>query len=231
MKIQELEWDSKFFNRRVGKLTLSQSKKYELNTIKQSLFDSDFDLIYIFSDSGIDGIEAIDKKVIYINLAPQADINDMSIIDYFGTSDILYPLAYQAGHKSRFKIDSNIENDDFERLYRLWVDNSINKSFADYIKVYVQDHKPIGLITAKRYSNKISIGLIAVDNEHRGKGIGKKLMNSIMNIASKENLSVEVATQADNIQACRFYERLGFSIQDTSYIYHFWTRNNQINNI
>ena len=226
MKIQKLEWDSKFFNRRIGKLNLSQPKGCVLDEIKAYLLDTDFELIYVFSESKIDNIEAIDKKVIYINTTPKTADNDRSIIDFSGNPDILYHLAFQAGHKSRFKIDRNLANGDFERLYRLWVDNSINKSFADYIKVYIADNKPIGFITAKRHSDKISIGLIAVDYNSRGLGIGKKLMISIMNIAAQEHIPVEVATQADNVGACRFYESLGFTIQDTSYVYHFWTENN-----
>jgi dTDP-4-amino-4,6-dideoxy-D-galactose acyltransferase len=34
--------------------------------------------------------------------------------------------------------------------------------------------------------------------------------------------TLEVPTQLDNIQACRFYEKCGFQIKEIKNIYHFW---------
>lgn len=220
--IIELEWDSHFFNLKIGKLFSNEHDRVDINKIREKVVNEDYDLVYLFSQNKIEAINPVDLKITYICYTSQELENEDLISEFKGLPELLYELAYQAGHKSRFKIDDRIPDNEYKRLYRLWIDNSVNRSFADYVKVYWEDAKPVGFITAKKDINKISIGLIAVDNDNRGKGIGKKLMASIMAIGAKENLPVEVSTQAANIGACRFYESLGFIVKEKSYIYHFW---------
>lgn len=225
MRTEYLDWDSNFFNLRIGKLEIGKEDIKELGKLKLYIMNS-FDLVYIYSKSKIAGITLVDNKRIYICRDPKKVIEDKRVNDFSGHPRDLYELAYQAGHKSRFKIDPNISEEDFNRLYNLWVDNSVNKSFADYIKVFVENGIILGFITAKQFTDKISIGLIAVDKKSRSKGIGKKLISSIISIAAANKLPIEVATQADNIVACQFYESMGFTLKDESYIYHLWTRKN-----
>lgn len=222
MKIDDLEWDSEFFKLHIGKMVIEDTSKLDFYELKDIVDTSEYDLVYIFSKKRLNGENPIDQKRTYIWQPSSMLVVDDSIVNFIGSPDTLYELAYQAGHKSRFKLDSNISESDFRRLYKLWVNNSLNGSFADYVKVYIENGTPIGFITAKRYSDRISIGLIAVDSYARGKGVGKKLMASIMALGDKENIPVEVVTQADNVGACRFYESLGFAVKEESYIYHIW---------
>lgn len=222
MKIEYLDWDSEFFKLYIGKTILEDNSKLDFRNIKENIASSIYDLVYIFSKKRLDVINPIDQKRTYIWQPSIVLSPDNSIVNFVGSPNSLYELAYQAGHKSRFKLDSNISEFDFKRLYRLWIDNSLSGSFADYVKVYMANEMPIGFITAKRYLDKISIGLVAVNNDTRGKGIGKKLMASIMSIGANENIPIEVATQGENVGACRFYESLGFIVKEESYIYHFW---------
>lgn len=222
--IIELEWDSRFFNLKIGKLVLDQTDDCYLESLLQESKNQGFDLLYVFTKVKIDGIKFVDQKRLYICNTPECNKVESLIEDFHGNSDLLYDLAYQAGHKSRFRIDPTIPEEDFKRLYQLWIDNSLNGSFADYVKVYFENGKPIGFITAKKKSDKLSIGLVAVDGESRGKGIGRKLLSSIIMIAAENNLPIEVATQADNTGACKFYEQMGFTINEETYIYHIWNK-------
>ena len=56
----------------------------------------------------------------------------------------------------------------------------------------MEQEKAIGFITARKRNNEISIGLFATDREYRGRGIGSKLIQEIINIGANENLQVEV---------------------------------------
>ena len=230
MNIEDLEWDSEFFKLRIGKIDLGDTNKLDFGEIKNLVKITGYDLVYIFSKNKLDEINHVDHKRTY-TWNPSSRLvaeNSNSIENYEGNPESLYNLAFQAGHKSRFKLDSNISESDFRRLYSLWIDNSIKGLFADYVKVYKANDSPIGFITAKKYTDRISIGLIAVNINYRGKGIGKKLMASIMAMGVNQNLPVEVVTQADNIAACRFYESLGFIVKEERYIYHYWI--SKINN-
>ena len=64
-------------------------------------------------------------------------------------------------------------------MYRLWVDNSLSKQFADDILVYKEGKTVSGMVTYKQNKDKASVGLIAVSPEAQGKGIGKKITASI----------------------------------------------------
>ena len=70
---------------------------------------------------------------------------------------------------------------------------------------------------------RADIGLLAVDEEARGKSIGKLLMHAAFikcrDLGYKE---VQVVTQKANATACAFYEKLGFRIEKVENIYHFW---------
>ena len=136
------------------------------------------------------------------------------------TSEALYELGCQAGGHSRYKVDPHISEHDFRRLFRLWIDNSVSRRFADYMLAFGQAGKELGMITAGRKDDMLSIGLIATDASCRGKGIGSALIQSVINLASESELKVEVTTQADNAEACRFYETHGFTVQSRTYVYH-----------
>lgn len=52
---------------------------------------------------------------------------------------------------------------------------------------------------------------------------GKQLINRTKQTAIELGLKyIEVPTQYDNKQACRFYEACGFQVKSITNIYHFW---------
>jgi ribosomal protein S18 acetylase RimI-like enzyme len=56
---------------------------------------------------------------------------------------------------------------------------------------------------------------VFVLEQHRGQGIGAKLMREALNHARKSGcVRVELGTRRDNVQARRLYERLGFQELD-----------------
>ena len=77
--------------------------------------------------------------------------------------------------------------------------------------------------------NKATVGLIAVSNQHQGKGIGGILLNHLETILyQKEIKSLTIPTQFENKQACNFYHKQGYSIFDNTFIKHYWKINDTI---
>ncbi len=225
MIIKHLDWDSSFFNKKIGLLELfNDSNFFEIQ--------NDFDLIYVVSDKDI-AIEIKDYKqshsenkiVFSKKIFQKNDSTDANIFLVLEDSikEEIYELAFESGKFSRFKLDPNFDQLEFEKLYRKWVDNSFNNEFADSVLVYKEQNKILGFVTYKVWDKYATIGLIGVCLKHQGKGIGKKLMQSVeMDLANKGLDELRIPTQLQNEMACRFYTKMGFVILEKKILKHYW---------
>lgn len=232
--IDNMDWDSRFFGFDVARIDTDCTDECAVDAEIRRLQRQGAELIYVFSAYPLRlcGFNAmlVDQKLSYVNTNPVYRPVDKNIVDVSEVSRQLYELGCQAGGHSRYKVDPNIKEDDFRRMFRLWVDNSVSRQFADYVFAYEVDGEAVGFVTAKVKGDELSIGLIATDENYRGCGIGGALIQTIVNLASELHLKAEVTTQADNVTACRFYERHGFNIASRSYVYHVWSNNNENSN-
>lgn len=231
MNISYLHWDSDFFGFSVARIDVGDANETTVARQIERLQNDGVHLIYIFSKRllTIKGFNAylVDQKRSYLLLNPSNVPTKCKATVVTNRPEKLYKLAWQAGEYSRYKIDPNISDDIFKRMYSLWADNSVSGQIADYVLACNEDDEYKGFITAKIKNNTLSIGLIATDNKYRGQGIGSCLIQEIKNIAAQQKLALEVTTQADNLKACAFYEHNGFVVDHQEYIYHVWTNRNQ----
>ena len=225
--IQKLDWDSAFFNIKIGEIFYEE----EID-IKET---SNFDLLYIKSVNDFD-LEVSDfenrfseKKIIFskdLSENENTSINQILVYDEFKHSlNEIYQLAYESGTYSRFNLDENIQKGIFQKMYDKWVDNSINKSFADELLVYEEESQVMGFITYKITQQNASIGLIAVNPTFQRKGIGKKLLNHVESKLFKRGVKkLQIPTQERNILGCSFYKKQGYKIEQITHIKHYWRK-------
>lgn len=231
--MEYLEWDSNFLGFKVGSISHLNTE-----TLQQELENANtenYKLIYLFAAEDCFFPEdllqkyngkLVDRKVLYVH-----ELSDQSIANYDQTNLYVSPevsvdllqLAYESGKYSRFKLDKNFPPEVFTDMYKLWIEKSVNGQMSDRIYVVEQDNKITAMVTLKEKSETLHIGLIATAIESQGKGYGKQLINRTKQTAIEIGLkSIEVPTQYDNKQACRFYEACGFDVKSISNIYHFW---------
>ena len=77
------------------------------------------------------------------------------------------------------------------------------------IKGYYIDNNIVGVLVYEDIYNRFEVDYIVVDSQYRRKGIGKKLLESIINL-NPENITLEV--REDNIPAINLYKKMGFEI-------------------
>lgn len=231
-----LEWDSHFFGYKIAGIKTSELGLTRLNIIIRELREKDFKLAYCFVDpddktsndalKNVSGFLADEKITYSIRIGEENDFpgsNNIVPYDLKYTSEKLISLALQSGLYSRFKIDPNFHNNEFERLYLEWIEKSTSKILANEVLIYKEGRQILGFITLALHNNTGSIGLIAVDENQRGKAIGKKLIGAaLIFFKDKKVTDVEVVTQKTNNIACRFYESCGFKIKNIVNIYHLW---------
>jgi dTDP-4-amino-4,6-dideoxy-D-galactose acyltransferase len=231
MIIKDLDWDSTFFNKNVGELEIDNAQKF-ISEIKVADYQK-YDLLYVkmvedkslelhgFIQTYSETKLVFSKKIALVKDRENDEI--YSIFDVnFNVSEI-YQLAYESGKQSRFSLDPKIKQIEFKYLYNLWVDNSINGKFADGILVYKDQNSILGFVTYKTNQDVATIGLIAVNPKYQGRGIGRKLIQSLENkLAIIGVATVKIPTQLQNEMACGFYTKMGYQLIDSTILKHFW---------
>ncbi len=235
MEIKHLEWDSNFFKRKIAKIHIKDlSKTDELTANFNWLITNSYDLVYVFCSTTISkqiqskfNGSLIDIKIVYKKCISKSSGHKQKEIHEWSNSfnlNMLYELGMKSGVYSRYKKDNKFSNQEFRNLYRTWIENSINRSFADNVFIYIDNSKNlVGFATLKITNSIGTIGLIAVDEAVRGNRIGSKLIEHIEEYLYRKNITeLHVATQKDNTAACNFYSKNGMTIHSITNIYHFW---------
>jgi dTDP-4-amino-4,6-dideoxy-D-galactose acyltransferase len=214
--IERLSWDSDFFGKKIGKIIV---EKDDLNFMDCFY---DYDLIYIFSNkklnisaSLVDTKITFGKKIINKSHIDNIAIFDNSIHDY----NQLLSLVYLSGKDSRFRMAPFFSEEDFKKLYKRWIDRSIEDNDT-IVLIYLQQNLILGFVTFSCVETKAFIGLIAVSPNFQGQGVGSMLIQAVENSLANETF-LTVPTQQINLGACNFYIKTGFEIINKQYIYHY----------
>lgn len=232
LKIQPLYWDSDFFNLRIGTVFIESPYDSTILIEQTEHLRNLYDLIYVFSAEKIASttefnkvMALVDEKTIYEKDVISSEIcEDVKLYSDFKPNKELYKLALISGTYSRFNLDKNFPENSFEKLYRKWIEESVNGTLANAVFVHAANDMIDGMITVKWDDECANIGLVAVDSDVQGRGIGSMLLQ-YLHTYLKHNTTVKkisVATQWRNIKARNWYEKNGFKIRSIIYIYHWW---------
>lgn len=226
--IKKIEWESNFFNLKIAEIDFSTSESYDIIDDEPN-----YDLIILkHNKNGID-VKGYTKtyEEVKVNFSKIITAKERTTsFDRILDTDIepikpekLYNLAYLSGSQSRFKLDTNFGLSYFKKLYKTWVNNSIDKSFGFKVFYINNEEKIIAFVTLNKKDNKGQIGLIAVDKTYQGQGLGKLLINYVEYFCKKSSINeLIIPTQRTNTSAIKFYEKLGYKIVDEIKIEHLW---------
>lgn len=223
--IQTLSFDSELFGYTVGKVNWGSFINEE-SFLEEA---SDFQLAYIFSEQELSfsspNIFHVDTKVIFgKKLIMEENIPGISTfegyIQKYGEKEALETLqflALESGQYSRFKVDPRLNSQEFEKLYKLWIDKAISQG-----NVLVAENLA-GMVTFDEKEWFAQIGLIAVHPEHRRKSWGRNLIQAAEHEVFKRGFGLlKIPTQAANLPAMNLYNDMGYSVSEKTWIYHYW---------
>lgn len=225
MKIDLLEWDTRFFGKKTGSVNIDDAEINPANIVSAAK-ELEFELLYLFSkkprpELETQGFALVDTKVTYGKTVSSAQ-SSIQLVNYTGeATQELISLALQSGWKSRFNTDKKLQHK-YPELYTQWLTRSLSGEFADAVLVHYYENTIAGLVTSRIENNcKGKVGLFAVAEEYRGKGIGKGMLLALENWYHKKGIvQSEITTQQENTAACKLYESTGYMVKDTSYVYH-----------
>lgn len=233
-KIELLNWDSRFFGYSVARVVLDKLGCDNLDDVFKLLKSENIRLTYFFVPSNEAklndlianrGVKLIDQKTTYAKETGKHSNYLNKIIEFQGkeVNEKLIELGLQAGLFSRFRLDTNFSNNEYERLYGEWLIKSLQKELA--IKSFIAKDGPdiTGITTIGKKTEFAEIGLVAVDHKFRGQGIGCDLIHHADNVAFELGFKeIKVATQLKNVAACSLYEKCNFKVESIINVYHYW---------
>ena len=241
VRIDFLGWDSNFFGLKIGKIDLSLTKNLnKLNKFKKSLEESDYDLIYIFSDISQMPFPYFNKTTLtlidtQIHLKMNMPLNikplkyelitkdnlprKVKIDDLFKISDGIAPF-------SRFSYDSKISKKKVIELYHKFIENSLNGTFGKGLILDTEiNGKLIGLFSIDSFDNIGKEIIIGIKKFYRGKGSGRRLFDKSLNYWKDRGVKeVKTIVSARNLDSLNFHLKLGFNIFKINNVYHLWLK-------
>jgi ribosomal protein S18 acetylase RimI-like enzyme len=133
----------------------------------------------------------------------------------------LRQLAETIGETSRYFKDPRIPPAAARRVYETWISNSLYGGYAQDVILAFRDDRLIGLHTLRARDGVLTVDLIGVVPEAQGDGLGTVLLQAGVRAGEALRTSrVRVVTEAENIPACRMYQRHGFLLTSTELVWH-----------
>ena len=242
-EIEILDFDTDLFGFKIGKLTtrqLSCEKAKQVvehcraDGIKCLYAELDIDDYVTLDAAGQNGFVMTDVRVVLEKNISDLNGDKRSIVEGYcidkqtGNADeqALEQLAKEMSRVSRFAFDKKMPENASDKLYVIWVKNSVAKAQADevYVARELKTKKPVGIITCKKKSQHGEIVLLGVNKEHTRKGIASVMLNQACCYFKDSGLNkVTVATQGKNLSALRLYQKNGFFVCEISAVFHLWS--------
>ncbi len=143
------------------------------------------------------------------NIIREATIDDLNK----GLLDVFIE-GYRYHQNGRPDIFANISDETLKE--------DLIKNFEELSTIVILDDDIIvGYLSYKikeKHSKKLDVDQLIIDRNYRGKGLGKKLMEEVRNIALKNNCDrIELNCWMFNDNALKMYEHIGFNRQRIIY--------------
>jgi len=142
-----------------------------------------------------------------------------------GDLAMLRRLAAVSHYDARFFKDQRFDSGRAAELYAEWISRDLDLHTVFVCESPGAAESPDGYISCQHDDQlrEGRIGLLAVEPQHQGKGLGAALIvASLRSCAAAQLSAVRVVTQGTNVSAMRLYERCGFRTSSVNVWFHKW---------
>lgn len=113
-----------------------------------------------------------------------------------------------------------------------WQENDFSAHFDPKdITLVHKERELVGYSHVENRNDQLFLRMIVVHPHHQRKGIGRKLLESVITSGKEQSKRIGLEVFKINTEAKKFYERYGFNVEGktpSSYVMGF-TPNNQVN--
>jgi dTDP-4-amino-4,6-dideoxy-D-galactose acyltransferase len=228
-----LEWDSNFFGLKIARLGGQRLTPAEWPSVEEWCLSEGIRCVYFLAAADdaetIRTAEAHGFGLVDIRVTLDLDIPevipDAPDVRLFEPADApqLRDIAKVSHRDSRFYFDRSFPADRCDALYETWIERS-TQGWADATLVAGRPGEACGYLTCHLNSSGAgSIGLVAVGEQQRGRGLGRQLVDASLSYFRQNGMErVSVVTQGRNIDSQRLYQRCGFRTRSQLLWFHRW---------
>jgi len=123
---------------------------------------------------------------------------------------------------SRFHLDPLIDNDIASQVKQNWVKNYFSGKRGDKMVIALLNDEPVGFLQLILKDRELFIDLISVDKNAQGKGLASAMIKY-----AEENIihtCIKVGTQIGNLPSIKLYQKLGFVLNGSDYVFHYHSK-------
>lgn len=236
LPVEFLDWDSKFFNKRIARITTDTMSELEATAIEDWAIKEKIDCLYYLAggqEKGATvaaenhGFHFVDLRVTHKKdlTKPEKEFIPQWHIHHADEKDlpILKTMAKEAFQLSRFHIDKQFDQNRADELYEVWIENDLCTKGHDVWVISIDGQLGAYTSVSVKTETHAQIGLVGTQSDWRGKGLSLELQRFISHELREEGIEeLEVVTQGRNIPAQRLYQRAGYFIHSIDLWYHKW---------
>lgn len=137
-----------------------------------------------------------------------------------GHADAVTRIGAGAFAMSRFHLDPGMPPGAADRIKAEWARSCATGARGIGTLVALRDGAPAGFLSVVADGDAYVIDLVAVGAAHRGRGLGRALVQAFIARFGPAARVLRVGTQAANIASLRLYESLGFRMASSAYAMH-----------
>jgi dTDP-4-amino-4,6-dideoxy-D-galactose acyltransferase len=230
-----LDWDSRFFERRIARVSGHRLDEARLSEVVAWCKTNRIDCLYFLADSDDAQTSALAWRNAFLHtdvrLTFERTLAGSALVTPPGRSvrlarpgdlGALKAIARTGHRDTRFYFDPHFERVKCDLLYETWIENSFS-GFAQSVLVAEVNGEAVGYITCSSRGEESWIGLMGVADKCQGMGLGKQLVEGFLAWSVEQGACrATVVTQGRNLRAQRLYQRMGFLTASFQLWYHRW---------
>lgn len=166
------------------------------------------------------GFNVIDTAVTFSRVVRKEAVSRFSRLSKPSDRKAVRDIAASSFSKTRFHLDPEIPREKANELKASWAENFFDGKRGSAMVVAEVNGNVAGFLQLLGTdTDTMTIDLIAVAENHRGKGLASDMIafaESYFTTPTK----VVVGTQVSNSQSIRLYEKIGFSFSHAAYVVH-----------
>jgi dTDP-4-amino-4,6-dideoxy-D-galactose acyltransferase len=232
-----LDWDSTFFACRIARVRATGLDGASLRTVEAWCRQRQIDCLYFLA--GADDNESVRTsetggfQLVDVRVTLERTVDAIPVPREKGIGNAVRPgrahdvpalraIAKQSHCDSRFYNDIHFPRDRCDALYETWIEKSC-RGYAETVLVLDVEGQPVGYVSCHLRESEGQIGLLAIAEEARGRGVARVLVQASLDwFAQQGRTRVSVVTQGRNVQAQRLYQKCGFLTGSVHLWYHRW---------